>query len=51
VKSPTISPVSEEGWVAVAAMVRSAGLNAIIDQLGELGAKGIIAQEIRTCRL
>ena len=51
VKSPTISPVSEEGWVAVAAMVKTSGLNQIIDQLGELGAKGIIAQEIRTCRL
>lgn len=51
VKSPTVSPVSEDGWVAVAAMVRSAGLNRIIDQLSELGAKGIIAQEIRTCRL
>ena len=51
VKSPTLSPVSEEDWVAVAAMVRTAGLNRIIDQLGELGAKGIIAQDIRTCRL
>ncbi len=51
VKSPTLSPVSEEGWVAVAAMVRTAGLNRIIDQLSELGAKGIIAQDIRTCRL
>ena len=51
VKSPTVSPVSEEGWVAVAAMVRSKGLNRIIDQLSDLGAKGIIAQEIRTCRL
>jgi ATP phosphoribosyltransferase len=51
VKSPTLSPVSEDDWMAVAAMVQSAGLNAKIDQLGELGAKGIIAQEIRTCRL
>ena len=51
VKSPTVSPVSEEGWVAVAAMVRSKGLNKIIDQLSNLGGKGIIAQEIRTCRL
>ena len=51
VKSPTLSPVSEADWMAVAAMVRSAGLNRIIDQLSDLGAKGIIAQEIRTCRL
>lgn len=51
VKSPTVSPVSEEGWVAVSAMVKVKGLNAIIDQLSELGAKGIIAHNIRTCRL
>jgi ATP phosphoribosyltransferase len=51
VKSPTVSPVNEEGWLAVAAMVKIAGLNRIIDQLSDLQAKGIIAQEIRTCRL
>jgi len=51
VKSPTLSPVSDPEWIAVAAMVRSKGLNKIIDQLSALGASGIIAQEIKTCRL
>lgn len=51
VKSPTVSPVSDPEWVAVAAMVKSRGLNATIDQLAGLGAKGIIAHEIKTCRL
>jgi ATP phosphoribosyltransferase len=51
VKSPTLSPVSDPDWTAVAAMVGSRGLNAIIDRLAELGAQGIIAQDIRTCRL
>lgn len=51
VKSPTVSPVSDEDWMAVAAMVKTSGLNRIIDQLAGLGARGIIAQEIRTCRL
>jgi ATP phosphoribosyltransferase len=51
VKSPTLSPVSEAGWIAVAAMVKVKGLNKVIDQLSALGAKGIIAQSIRTCRL
>lgn len=51
VKSPTISPVSDPAWVAVAAMVKSKGLNKIIDQLSDLGGKGIIAHSIRTCRL
>ncbi len=51
VKSPTLSPVSDPDWVAVAAMVKTKGLNKIIDALSELGAQGIIAHDIRTCRL
>jgi len=51
VKSPTLSPVSEPDWVAVAAMVKTRGLNKAIDALSELGARGIIAHDIRTCRL
>ncbi len=51
VQSPTLSPVSDPGWIAVAAMVKTKGLNRIIDQLSELGAQGIIAHTIRTCRL
>jgi ATP phosphoribosyltransferase len=51
VKSPTLSPVSDPAWVAIAAMVKSRGLNKTIDALSELGAKGIIAHEIKTCRL
>lgn len=51
VKSPTIAPVSEEGWLSVSAMVRTKGLNKIIDQLAAINAKGIIANEIKTCRL
>lgn len=51
VKSPTLSPVSEPDWLAVAAMVKVKGLNKVIDALSSLGAKGIIAHSIRTCRL
>lgn len=51
VKSPTVSPVSDPAWVAIAAMVRTKGLNRVIDDLADLGATGIIAQEIKTCRL
>lgn len=51
VRSPTLSPVSDPAWVAIAAMVKSRGLNKVIDQLAALGAKGIIAHEIKTCRL
>jgi ATP phosphoribosyltransferase len=51
VKSPTLSPLHDPEWMAVAAMVRRKELNSVIDRLGELGAKGIIAHDINTCRL
>lgn len=51
VKSPTLSPVSDPEWIAVAAMVQTRGLNKVIDELSGLGAHGIIAHSIRTCRL
>lgn len=51
VKSPTLSPLHDPDWMSVAAMVRRKGLNKVIDSLGDLGAKGIIAHDIHTCRL
>lgn len=51
VKSPTLSPVHDSAWMAVAAMVQKKGLNETIDSLSLLGCKGIIAQDINTCRL
>jgi ATP phosphoribosyltransferase len=51
VKSPTLSPLHDQDWMAVAAMVRRKELNRVIDKLSDIGAKGIIAHEIYTCRL
>ncbi len=51
IESPTISPLSNDNWVAVKAMVKKADMNTIIDQLAALGAKAIIITEIRTCRI
>jgi ATP phosphoribosyltransferase len=51
IESPTIAPLSKEGWVAVKAMVRRKDVNAMMDELSRLGAKGIIVTDIRTCRL
>jgi ATP phosphoribosyltransferase len=51
IESPTISPLSNDNWVAVKAMVKKADMNTIIDQLASLGAKAIIITEIRTCRI
>jgi ATP phosphoribosyltransferase len=51
IESPTISPLSKSGWVAVKAMVKQQNANHIMDELSGLGAKGIIVTDIRTCRL
>jgi len=50
-ESPTVSPLNKEGWVAVKAMIKRSSANNIMDQLYELGARGIIVTEIRSCRL
>jgi ATP phosphoribosyltransferase len=51
IESPTIAPLSKSGWVAVKAMVKQQNINTVMDKLTELGAKGIIVTDIRTCRL
>lgn len=51
IESPTIAPLSKEGWVAVKAMASRRDVNRIMDGLKRLGAKGIIITDIRTCRL
>jgi ATP phosphoribosyltransferase len=51
IESPTVSPLHDKGWVAVRAMVRRADTNRIMDELWELGARGILVTEILACRL
>lgn len=51
IESPTIAPLSNPDWVAVKAMVTRSGSNQVMDQLYELGARGIIITDIRSCRL
>ncbi|PTR27562.1 ATP phosphoribosyltransferase [Rhodococcus sp. OK519] len=49
-ESPTLSPLADQSWVAVRAMVPRKGHNAVMDQLADLGAKAILASDIRSCR-
>lgn len=49
-ESPTLSPLADENWVAVRAMVPRKGHNAVMDELADLGAKAILASDIRSCR-
>ncbi|NLE00312.1 MAG: ATP phosphoribosyltransferase, partial [Fibrobacter sp.] len=51
IESPTIAPLSNENWAAVKAMVRKSDMNSIMDKLADIGAKGIIVTDIRTCRI
>ena len=49
-ESPTIAPLADPDWVAVRAMVPRRGVNAIMDQLAAIGAKAILASNVRFFR-
>lgn len=49
-ESPTIAPLADPGWVAVRALVPRRDVNAIMDELAAIGAKAILASDIRFCR-
>ncbi|MGI5867894.1 MAG: ATP phosphoribosyltransferase [Kiritimatiellia bacterium] len=51
IEAPTISPLNDPAWVAVKSMAKKKGMNALIDALSDIGAKGIVVTDIRTCRL
>ncbi|GAB3431302.1 ATP phosphoribosyltransferase [Actinophytocola sediminis] len=50
-ESPTVAPLVDPKWLAVRAMVPRAGVNTIMDELAALGAKAVLATDIRSCRL
>jgi ATP phosphoribosyltransferase len=50
-ESPTVAPLADPNWRAVRAMVRRNEVNPVMDALAELGAKAILASDIRSCRL
>lgn len=50
-ESPTIAPLADTAWVAVRSLVPRRDVNAIMDQLGAIGAKAILASDIRFCRI
>ena len=51
VESPTVSPLHEHWWSAVRSMVPRKQTNAVMDELWDLGARGIIVTGIHACRL
>ncbi len=50
-ESPTVAPLADPDWVAVRAMVSRNLVNPVMDALSALGAKAILASDIRSCRL
>jgi ATP phosphoribosyltransferase len=50
-ESPTVSPLHNKGWSAVRSMVERRRTNQVMDELWELGARGILVTDIHACRL
>ena len=51
IESPTVSPLHRENWVAVRSMVRRDDAQRVMDELYDLGARGILSTDIHACRL
>ena len=51
IESPTVSPLHSSGWSAVRAMVPRKETNRVMDELWNLGARGILVTDIHACRL
>ena len=51
IESPTVSPLHDKGWVAVRAMVVRREVHRVMDDLYDLGARGILVTDIHACRL
>jgi len=50
-ESPTVAPLADQSWVAVRAMVSRKDVNRVMDALADVGAKAVLASDIRSCRL
>jgi ATP phosphoribosyltransferase len=51
IESPTISSLHDPRWSAVRAMVPSRDVHRVMDELYDLGARGILVTDIHACRL
>jgi ATP phosphoribosyltransferase len=51
IESPTVSPLHRQGWVAVRSMVPRERAQKVMDELYEIGARGILTTDIHACRL
>lgn len=50
-ESPTVSPLHDQGWVAVRSMVLAQEAQRVMDDLYDLGARAILTTGIHACRI
>lgn len=50
-RAPTVSPLDEEGWVAVSAMTARKGMAAVMDRLESVGAEDVLVFALDNCRV
>ena len=51
IESPTISPLRDQDWVAVRALVKSSEVNRVMDDLYALGARAILVSALHAARI
>jgi ATP phosphoribosyltransferase len=51
IESPTVSSLHDSAWAAVRAMVLRKQVHAVMDELYDLGARGVIVTDIHACRI
>ena len=51
IESPTVSSLHNSAWSAVRAMVPRKQVHAVMDELYDLGARGVIVTDIHACRI
>lgn len=51
IESPTVSPLRDNGWVAVRVMIPADEANDVMDQLADIGARAILVTAIHAARL
>ena len=51
IEGPTIAPLARDGWLAVRALVPAGHTQLLMDQLWEIGARGLLVTDLAACRL
>lgn len=51
IESPTVSPLRDQNWVAIRALVKAAETNEKMDELYKLGARAILVSAIHAARI